>query len=198
MESVFPNGYLELAIGPMFSGKTSWILEMYEQHIFCGKKVMVINHSDDKRYDNEMLSTHDKKMIPCSQMSNFDDIDSKVLRELFQADVILINEGQFFKELVGVVKMLLSHKKIIYVCGLDGDFEQKKIGELLDLIPICDKVHKLRSMCAICKNGTRAIFSFRNDESSEQKLIGSDMYLPVCRKCYQDNSTKKKERSGSL
>ena len=59
MESVYPDGYLELAIGPMFSGKTSWILQKYDQHLYCGNKVMVINHSEDVRYDSTMLSTHD-------------------------------------------------------------------------------------------------------------------------------------------
>ena len=62
----------------------------------------------------------------------------------------------------------------------------KKFGSLLDLIPICDKVYKLRSLCAVCKNGTRAIFSKRLIDDDSQKVIGSDIYVPVCRKCYQD------------
>ena len=192
MESVYPDGYLELAIGPMFSGKTSWILQKYDQHLFCGNKVMVINHSEDVRYDSTMLSTHDKKMIPCTQLNDFNDesICGEINEKIMQSQVILINEGQFFSGLVDFVNLLLSKKKIIYICGLDGDFKQTRFGELLDLIPICDKVYKMRSLCSICKNGTHAIFSHRVNENTEQKLIGSDMYIPLCRKCYNEQNFK--------
>ena len=64
------SGYLEIIIGPMFSGKTSKLLEIYKQCKFCNIPVSVINYSEDKRYHNEMLSTHDKIMIPCIQSDN--------------------------------------------------------------------------------------------------------------------------------
>ena len=54
------KAYLELITGPMFSGKTSKLLEIYKQCIFCNISVAVINHSEDTRYDDKMLSTHDK------------------------------------------------------------------------------------------------------------------------------------------
>ena len=85
------------------------------------------------------------------------------------------------------VKTLLSKGKQIYVCGLDGDFERKKFGQILDLIPLCDKVNKLTSLCSICKNGTLGIFSKRISSEKEQTVVGSDNYIPVCRKCYEKN-----------
>jgi thymidine kinase len=79
---------------------------------------------------------------------------------------------------------MLKHNKKIYICGLDGDFERKKFGQILELIPFCDKVTKLTSLCSICKNGTPAIFSLRITNEKEQTVIGSENYLPVCRDCY--------------
>jgi thymidine kinase len=99
--------------------------------------------------------------------------------------VILINEGQFFPDLYDFVNELLKADKKVYVCGLDGDFERKKFGNILDLIPLCDKVRKLTSLCSICKDGTPAIFSMRLTEEKEQTIVGSDNYIPVCRKCYK-------------
>jgi thymidine kinase len=52
---------------------------------------------------------------------------------------------------------MLENNKKVYVCGLDGDFERKKFGSILDLIPLCDKVRKLTSLCSICRDGTPAI-----------------------------------------
>jgi thymidine kinase len=186
--SLKSNGYLELIIGPMYSGKTSKLLEIYKQCKFCDISVCVINHSFDKRYHDSMLSSHDKIMIPCLNTNDLYDlwfIDDSVNDLIRNSDVILINEGQFFVNLHFVVGDMLKNNKSVYVCGLDGDFERKRFGEILDLIPLCDKVSKLTSLCSICKNGTHGIFSMRITDEKEQTVIGSENYLPVCRICYE-------------
>jgi len=104
-----------------------------------------------------------------------------------QADVILINEGQFFEDLYKIVVDLLKEDKKVYVCGLDGDFERKKIGQILDLIPLCDKVTKLTSLCSICRDGTPGIFSMRLTDEKSQILVGVDNYAPVCRSCFSNH-----------
>ena len=152
------EGYLELIIGPMFSGKTSKLLEVYKQCTFCNINVLVINYSSDTRYSDTMLSTHDEQMIPCIKTESIQDILDN--HDITDVEVFLINEGQFFKD-IELVKYLIDHNKRVYICGLDGDFERKKIGKLLDLIPYCDNVYKLKSLCSDCKNGTNAIFSYR-------------------------------------
>ena len=172
--------YLELFIGPMFSGKTSRLVDIYKQCQFCNIPVSVVNHSIDTRYHDTMLSTHDKVMIPCIKTNCITDI----LDVLTNSQVIIINEGQFFDDLYTTVVSLLSQGKKIYVGGLDGDFERKKFGQILDLIPMCDKVTKLTSLCSICKNGTPGIFSKRLTMETEQTIVGSDIYIPVCRTCY--------------
>ena len=194
------SGYLELFIGPMFSGKTSKLLEIYKQNIFCKIPIIVINHSSDTRYHQTHLSTHDKIMIPCVQTThllkiwNYDNLEDPIDEDLMnihfqfrEAKVVLINEGQFFPDLISCVEELLKEKKKIYICGLDGDFERKKFGNILDLIPLCDKVTKMTSLCGICKDGTPGIFSLRLSSEKEQFLIGSDNYIPVCRECYEKN-----------
>lgn len=200
MSSHTEAGYLELIIGPMYSGKTSRLVEIYKQCKFCDISVAVINHSIDNRYDEELLSTHDHIKIPCIKTERLFDIwtdyidiemthihDVPRIRYKFKvasSEVILINEGQFFPDLEEFVKTLLKNDKKVYVCGLDGDFERKKFGQILDLIPLCDKVTKLTSLCAICKNRTVGIFSKRITTETEQTVVGSDNYIPVCRSCY--------------
>jgi thymidine kinase len=190
------NSYLELFIGPMYAGKTSKLLDIYKQCNFCNISVTVINHSTDIRYHNTMMSTHDKIMIPCIQTIHLNDVwnytkvddnysdESENHIKLRNSDVILINEGQFFEDLYDVVVDMLNNNKKIYICGLDGDFQRNKFGQILDLIPLCDKVTKLTSLCSICKNGTLGIFSMRLTSEKQQTLVGSDNYVPVCRKCF--------------
>ena len=176
------TAYLEIILGSMFSGKTSRLVEIYKQCKFCNIPVEVINHSIDVRYDEELMSTHDKVKIPCIKtnkiMSVWNNLEEKT-------EVILINEGQFFEDLYETVDIMLKNGKKIYICGLDGDFERKKFGQILDLIPLCDKVTKLTSLCSLCKNGTLGIFSKRITSEKKQTVIGSDNYIPVCRNCYE-------------
>lgn len=185
------SAYLEIILGGMYAGKTSRIVEIYKQCKFCNISVATINHSIDNRYDDELLSTHDQIKIPCIKtdklmdilpLENCNRVKDKIT--IAKSDVILINEGQFFPDLEEFVKNLLEHNKKIYVCGLDGDFERKKFGQILDLIPLCDKVTKLTSLCSICKNGTPGIFSKRISKEIQQTVVGSTNYIPVCRNCY--------------
>jgi thymidine kinase len=199
MSSPYKSGYLEIILGSMYSGKTSRLVEIYKQCKFCNITVAVINHSIDNRYDDNLLSTHDKIKIPCIKTEKLFDLWSEYIsfegnielisrvKDKFKvatSDVILINEGQFFPDLFDFVNKLLTLDKKVYVCGLDGDFERKKFGSILDLIPLCDKVNKLTSLCSLCKNGTPGIFSMRLTNEKEQTVVGSDNYIPVCRKCY--------------
>jgi len=176
-----PTAYLGIDFGPMFSGKTTRIVQQYKRFSYIGKKVVVINYVDDTRYHDSLLSTHDKIMIPC--------IFARTLREVKEttdaADVILINEGQFFEDIYeSVLEMVETHRKVVYICGLDGDFKRNKFGRLLDLVPYCDEIVKHSSLCAYCKNGTPGIFSHRISNETSQVVIGVDNYVPLCRNCY--------------
>jgi thymidine kinase len=185
------EGYLELILGPMFSGKTTQIIQIHNNYSYIGKIVAVINYAEDKRYHDSMLSTHDHKMIPCILSHNIEvlwnepNTNNEYYSILRNADVILINEGQFFKNLKSVViDMVENHNKVVYICGLDGDFKREKFGELLDLISYCNKVTKLTSFCSNCRNGKKGLFSCRVSKETEQIVIGSDNYKPLCRQCY--------------
>ena len=197
------TGYLELIMGPMFSGKTSRLVEVYNQCKFCDIPVLAINHDIDNRYDQQpSIVTHDQIKIPCIKTNSLKNIWNPDIKGLSDgtcidsqanenclitkySEVILINEGQFFNDLFEVVNDMINHGKQVYVCGLDGDFERKKFGQMFDLIPLCDKVTKLTSLCSKCKNRTPAIFSMRLTDEREQTVIGSQNYIPVCRRCYK-------------
>jgi len=172
------NGYLEVILGPMFSGKTTALLNQYYLN---DENTVAINYSGDTRYHESKLSTHDLKMIHCINSNELLPLITN--DEILQSKVLLINEGQFFPDLIQFVSNMVDlHKKTIYVCGLDADFQRNKFGGILDLIPICDKVTKLNGKCNDCDN--HSIFSYRLSTEEEQVVIGSSNYIPLCRNCY--------------
>ena len=108
---------------------------------------------------------------------------------LSEYDVFLINEGQFFEDIIDVIPELVDkYDKKVYICGLDGDFKRKKFGKLLDLIPLADKVIKKVALCKICKNGKKGIFTMRLTNEEEQIVVGEANYIPVCRQCFLKKS----------
>ncbi len=161
--------------------------------MFCNISVAVINYVADNRYTTEpMLSTHDKQMIPCILATTISDAIQKNSEMIASAETILINEGQFFPDIEDEVKRLVEvHNKRVYICGLDGDFERKPIGSLLQLVPFSDHIMKLKSLCSLCRDGTQGVFSFRTSSEVDQVVIGSSNYVPLCRGCYQKESRKK-------
>lgn len=184
---MYPNhaeyAYLEMIMGPMFSGKTSKLVQIYKQCKLCDIPVLPINHIKDTERNpgkGSVLINHDNIPIPCVNTNTLCSLSTENYR------VILINEGQFFHDLVPFVKAQLQLKKQIYIAGLDGDFQQNVFGDMLHLIPLCDKVEKLSSLCGICKNGNPGIFSKRISREMTQMVVGgSEKYIPVCRICYE-------------
>lgn len=188
-------GYLSICCGCMFSGKTSWLMQQYKKYKFINKSVVVVNFDQDKRYHNSLLSTHDKQMIPCLQAHLLKD----VMNDLINADVILINEGQFFHDLYDIVIDLVeNNQKIIHIAALDGDFQRSVFGDVLKLFPRCDDYMKLHALCGLCKNGNKASFSHRITRESSQVSIGSDNYIPLCRSCYENNKDETTSSSVNL
>lgn len=189
---IHPDGYLQIISGCMFSGKTSHIIRETKKWKSIGKKVLTINYHLDLRYSNNKIVSHDNFGIDCMMV---DEIDHKVNKIINKYDVIVINEAQFFDNLkLNVIHWVDDLKKIVIVSGLDGDFHRNKFGEILDLIPFCDDYIKLKAFCSLCKDGTSALFSLKTKSLDKLIDIGTEQYIPVCRKHYIERSIVKNKK----
>tara|TARA_B100000900_G_C20602556_1_gene726319 strand:+ start:3414 stop:3974 length:561 start_codon:yes stop_codon:yes gene_type:complete len=176
-------GELNIIMGPMYSGKSTELLRIYNK-FKRNYNILVINHKCDNRYGTNSVNTHNKDSIDSVSVDNlFDSINESNLEEI---DIILIDESQFFDNLYIFCKEFVeNYNKIIYVFGLSGDSNRGKFGEILDLIPIADNVTLLKSICNCCKNVTNAPFTLRKNRTINQLLVGSsNEYMAVCRSCW--------------
>jgi thymidine kinase len=177
---------LEIVIGPMFSGKSTYALSYARRYRAIGKRVLIVKPNIDSRYtDEHVMISHDHQQVPCVIW----DINLPFMYDYFiNDDCIVIEEAQFFHGLKDLVKfLLLEHKKHILLVGLDGDASQNTFGELLSCIPLCTKLLKLDSYCSVCKDGTPASYTKRINEENinilDQVCVGgSEMYQAVCLK----------------
>lgn len=186
-------GTIQLILGCMFSGKTSEMIRRIQRYKSIGKRVLFINYIEDIRYLEKKLNcqnyaswcniyTHDKKGCEGLYIDKLETIKNKVN----DYDVFVINEGQFFEDIyTTTIELCETHGKDVLICGLDGDFQRHTFKyNLLDLIPYADTVEILTAYCSICKDETPARFSKRITNDKRQKVIGSAIYIPVCRKHY--------------
>ena len=178
--SIQKLGNIQLILGCMFSGKTSELIRRIQRYKSIKKNVLFINYIEDIRYGTDNIYTHDK--IGCEGIY----LDKLVsLREkISDYDVFVINEGQFFEDIYTIsIELCEKYGKDVIICGLDGDFKRNTFKyNLLDLIPYADTVEILTAYCSICQDETPARFSKRITNETNQKVIGTENYIPVCRK----------------
>ena len=178
MSTETEEGKIELILGPMFSGKSTRLIETIRKYVYKAKKTIMIKFFADKRYSEKSeVVTHDK----------YDSIDCKNLRDSFELlkkyDVIGIDEGQFFPDLVEVCEELALLKKTIIIAALNGDFRMEPFPVISKIISKADKIKLLKAYCFHCHKDAK--FSLRIVQSNETVLIGAgEAYKPACRDCH--------------
>ena len=178
------SGYLDITVGPMYSGKTEKLIQIYN-YLKPDEKVLTVNHKLDSGHRQDKLVSHNGNEVPCISIDDLStswyDEKSPHYDTLHEHDYILINEAQFFDNLYETITDMLRDRKKIFLYGLDGDYKQEKFGEILDLVPLCDHIEKLKSPCMYC--GGIAIFTHRTSNATDQIIVGPDHYETICRLC---------------
>lgn len=174
---------LELILGCMGSGKSTEIRRRLTIRSLY-KTVMAVSTTQDTRYGNEGIITHDGITTPCTRVEKLADLLK--LQEYHDAEVIGIDEGNFFEEIYTfVVEQLEATNKTFIVSGLNGDKDRKFFGNLHELIPEADDITHLKAICKRCGDGTNAPFSIDLVRfEGTVKVGGSETYESVCRKHY--------------
>jgi thymidine kinase len=187
---------LEIVLGPMFAGKSSYILSSLRRYEAIGWPVLSITSALDTRYESDAIHSHNHErhsalsanlLLPILEMDTFAD-----------ARLIVIEEAQFFKDLYKFVEYAVDTcNKDVLVVGLDGDSERRPFGRIAEIIPLSDKITKLTAMCKRCANGSPAIFTHRKDSDTAVIKVGTDTYEALCRKHYKELNQKHSSVSGS-
>ena len=193
------ENYLKLIIGPMFSSKSSSLLSEINKLKYITDKILVINSILDKERHKDMeindrsiglIKTHDDKSFSAIMVNELYELKTNTFfnSKYEYANIIIIDEGQFYKDLYNFVYDELSNvnnRKMFIVAGLSSDFNMKPIGDIISLVPLADEIIKLSALCVYCKDGTPASFTklTKTMPSNTNVLVGAkDSYSPCCRK----------------
>lgn len=181
------RGWIEVITGSMFSGKTEELIRRLRRATFAGLNVQIFKPSVDNRYSEKRVVSHDEKSIISTPV----DHPSSILLLSGDAEVIGIDEAQFFDESLAEVCNLLADRGVrVIVAGLDMDFLGNPFGPMPALLSVAEYITKVHAICTRC--GSLANYSFRKSENHRVVLLGEkDKYEPLCRECF--NKSMKKE-----
>lgn len=194
-------GFLDITFGPMFSGKTTNLLEKINNFLTYNKikkifpQVLVINHAIDQRNITKIgnLTTHESSVKRGINSDNVKFVSAHKLIEvdpnlITEAKYIAIDESQFYEDLEIMVRLWLKKDKYIHCVGLVADSEKNNFGQLHKLFALADNVEHLKAYCAECNSYEKnAVFTKWVAPTEKQGVVSvgsSDNYIPVCGKHY--------------
>ena len=185
------NGSITIATGPMFSGKSLWLIKNLESLKKENIPFIAIRYAKDNRFSNDSIASKNGETFPAENALNTEDI-SKLITKHSNKDVLVIDEIQFFDStLVTILEDAKDIGMTVLAGGLDTDFLQRPWETTTKLMEIADEVLKFHATCDICKND-RAIFTQRlingkpAPKNDPKMLIGNKgLYSPRCEIHYE-------------
>jgi thymidine kinase len=170
---------LEVIYGPMFSGKTGELIARLQA---SSRPVVAVKPVSDTRHPANSLVAHSGERFPARAVRSA----IEILQISENAEIVAIDEGQFFApDLVDVIGTLRARQRVI-VAGLDFDFRGAPFGPIPELIAIADDATALTAICVRC--GAPATRTGRKpsapDLGSQILIGGSEAYEALCDACF--------------
>lgn len=172
------NGQLYLILGPMFSGKTSRLIEKIRKYNFNSKNIVIVKFKNDSNSNDNELITHDNVKYKCFCCSCL----MGKLDDLKKYDVIGIDDGHLFKDLPDIAEYLAAIGKIVIVAALNADYKMEPFENISKMIPKVDKIKLLKAFCFYCHKDATCSLKIADSTDKNEK---EDSYKPLCRNCYR-------------
>jgi thymidine kinase len=143
----YANGWVHVIAGCMFCGKTDEMLRLLRRFSIAGRRVLLVKPRLDTRTDRVTVVSRSGAQHQAVTVDDSTEIEAAAE----DADIVAIEEGQFFDErLPEVVERLASVGKQVIVTGLDRDFRGVPFGAMPRLLALADQVTKLTAICMVC------------------------------------------------
>ncbi len=174
------TGWIEVISGCMFSGKTEELIRRLRRAQIAKQKVMIFKPRIDNRYSSDHIVSHNEQSLTSTVIDN----PREIIELSKEAQVVGIDEGQFFSsELVEICEALANAGKRVIVAGLDQDYRGKPFEPIPQLLAVAEYITKTLAICVVC--GNPADRTQRITKQQELVVVGAhNIYEARCRKCY--------------
>lgn len=164
--------------GPMHSGKTEHMLDVYNK-IYNKECIKVFKPLKDTRDFCMMKSKTYEQEVPAIGIERFEEIldyiDAKTR-------TIFLDEVQLMKGNLSVLSYLsIAEDMDVYLGGLNMTSEQDPFLLMPQVLAISDKVENIPASCYDC--GREATLTYYEFEKSDAIKVGDEGYFPLCARC---------------
>lgn len=194
---------ITLICGPMYSGKSTALLQRMERSLYANRTIFVIR----PQKDNRNYLTHNDKEDPITILNNKfsgkmletreNEINDDVLELARAFDEIFIDEYFMIKNCKRLFEIYKKNSlvKNIYFAGLLASSENKLFNETIEILPYCDKIKKLNGVCTNCgsEEGNFSVYIGKTEKEGDI-LVGDNDYVCRCFECMKD---RKDDRVGN-
>jgi thymidine kinase len=178
---------LRVIYGPMYSGKTTRLLEIVGKLEMEGTPVLKIKHCIDQRYDGKKedanlatgwIRSHNGGRLAAYQTNSL----MAMTDELRNYEWVAVDEGCFFDDIMEFTKELGKQGKNLIVAGLDLTYDLRPFGHMQELI---DMAQMTEHYFAQCRCGSKACYTERLIHADSVIVVGGrEMYSAACAKCH--------------
>ena len=175
-------GWIEVIVGPMFSGKSEELIRRLKRAEIARQRVQIFKPVIDQRYAQKDIVSHSGLGLPSEVVNNAAEVLEKVQP---RTEVVGIDEGQFLGEgLVDTCVRMADAGKRVIVTGLDTDYLGRPFEPMPRLLAVAEEIVKLLAICVQC--GNPAVNTQRLVASEDLIVVGAaGMYEPRCRRCFE-------------
>lgn len=181
------NVSLKFITGPMFAGKTTFLLDtIWYYRKVAKKRLLVFKPALDKRFSKtvDFITNHNLRSYPTIIVANNQTILDFVNRQKQKPAIVFFDEinlfGSGFSE---VVTKLLAQQINVVCAGLSKDFRNDYFPEISNFLQLKPKIKTLFANCYKCF--AKATNSQRLVANSEVILVGGNkVYAPACNRCF--------------
>jgi len=173
---------LRLIVGPMFSGKTTRLIEEIKKH--SEDEIVVAKPSIDDRYSKTEIVTHDgvsfkAKVVDYRRRGCLKELDREDLRVLF------VDEINFFdyELLSSEIDFFIEKGVDVWLAGVEYDFRKEVLGPIHFLRKRADEIVELVARCDNCRR--EAKYNYNKKAIEGQIAVGGEeLYGACCEKCF--------------
>jgi thymidine kinase len=173
----------------MFSGKTEEMIRRVRRAGYAQKRVAVFDHAlDEARYRAGYANSHSGWEVKTHATSNPDEIYRIAVED--EAEVVAIDEAQFFGDLVPVCEALADLGIRVIAAGLNQDFRGEAFETMAGLMVRADNLTLLSAICLNCGEDATRTQRLIDDnpapyDSPRIQIGGQESYQARCRHCHE-------------
>ncbi len=143
--------WLHVIAGCMSSGKTDELLRQLRRAEIARRRVMLVRPDIDTRTPPDYAESRSKARFPSLLVTREDPERILVLARERDADLVGIEEAEFFDaHIVEVVEALRRSGRRVIVTGLNLDFAGRPFSPMPTLLALADEITMLTAICVVC------------------------------------------------